>query len=147
RWRRVRRRRLRRRVRRGRLRGVRGMNAAIPPLGLGIGWRPELALLIDRLPDLGFVEVVAEDLDPGGPLPRPVEALRRRGVAVIPHGITLSLGGAEPPESRRLEALGRLAEQLDAPLVSEHLAFVRTGGREAGHLLPLPRTRDALAVV
>jgi uncharacterized protein (UPF0276 family) len=116
-------------------------------LGLGIGWRPELALAIDRYPKLGFIEVLAEDLDPWGPLPAAIERLRERGLTVIPHGVTLSLGGAEPPEPRRLEALGRLATRLGAPLVSEHLSFVRAGGVESGHLLPLPRTRDALDVV
>jgi uncharacterized protein (UPF0276 family) len=116
-------------------------------LGLGIGWRPELALAIDRHPGLGFVEVLAEDLDAWGPLPIPVERLRERGLALVPHGVTLSLGGAEPPDPRRLEALGRLATRLGAPLVSEHLSFVRAGGIESGHLLPLPRTGDALDVV
>jgi uncharacterized protein (UPF0276 family) len=118
-----------------------------PPLGLGIGWRPELALAIDRRPGLGFVEIIAEDFDPWGPIPAPVAELRRRGVAVVPHGVGLSLGGAEPPEPRRLAALGRHATRLGAPLVSEHLAFVRAGGIESGHLLPLPRTREALDVV
>jgi uncharacterized protein (UPF0276 family) len=116
-------------------------------LGLGIGWRPELALPIDRRQCLGFVEVIAEDVDPYGPLPAPIEALRRRGVAVVPHGITLSLGSAEPPDPARLAALARLARTSGAPLVSEHLAFVRGGGVETGHLLPLPRTREALALV
>jgi uncharacterized protein (UPF0276 family) len=114
---------------------------------VGVGWRPELALWIDRQPGLGFVEVLAEDLDPRGPLPGPVESLRRRGLAVVPHGVSLSLGGADPPDDHRLAALGRLAERLRAPLVSEHLAFVRAGGQESGHLLPLPRTRAALGVV
>ena len=123
------------------------MNATVPDLGLGIGWRPELALLIDRHPGLGFVEVIAEDLDPWGQIPAPVETLHRRGIQVIPHGVGLSLGGADPPDGQRLKALARLAERLKAPLVSEHLAFVRAGGQESGHLLPLPRTRDALAVV
>jgi uncharacterized protein (UPF0276 family) len=93
------------------------------------------------------VEIIAEDFDPWGPLPVPIEELRRRGVAVIPHGIGLSLGGAEPPEERRLAALARLAMRLDAPLVSEHVAFVRAGGMESGHLLPVPRTREALEVI
>jgi uncharacterized protein (UPF0276 family) len=123
------------------------MNTQPIQLGLGVGWRPELALAIDRRTDLGFVEIITEDLDPSGPLPAPLQRLRGRGVVVVPHGITLSLGGAEPPEQRRLEALARLAEKLGAPLVSEHLAFVRAGGRESGHLLPLPRTRAALEVV
>ena len=31
--------------------------------------------------------------------------------------------------------------------MSEHVAFVRAGGAEAGHLMPVPRTRDALTVL
>ena len=73
--------------------------------------------------------------------------LRGRGVPVIPHGVGLGVGGAEPPDPRRLAHLADCARALDAPLVSEHLAFVRAGGMEAGHLLPVPRTRAALSVV
>lgn len=123
------------------------MSYAIPQLGLGVGWRPELALAIDRRNDLGFVEVLAEDLDPRGELPAAILRLRERGVAVVPHGVSLSLGGAEPPDPRRLEALAALAKRFDAPLVSEHLSFVRGGGIESGHLMPLPRTRDMLDVI
>jgi uncharacterized protein (UPF0276 family) len=116
-------------------------------LGLGIGWRPELALAIDRHPRLGFVELTAENHDPGRPLPEAVEQLRARGVQVVVHGVSLSLGGAEPLEPARLDALASLARRADAPLVSEHVAFVRAGGLEAGHLLPVPRTRESLEVV
>jgi uncharacterized protein (UPF0276 family) len=115
-------------------------------LGIGIGWRPELALPIDRYEGLGFVEVIAEGFDTG-PIAAPLERLRARGVAIVPHGISLSLGGAEPPDRAGLAALGRLATRLGAPLVGEHVAFVRAGGVEAGHLLPLPRTREALEVL
>jgi uncharacterized protein (UPF0276 family) len=116
-------------------------------LGIGVGWRPELALFLDRRKDLGFIEVLAEDLDPSGPIPAPVERLRQRGVPVIPHGVSLSLGSPDPPDSERLARLGRLATRLEAPLVSEHLAFVRAEGLETGHLLPLTRTRQALDIV
>jgi uncharacterized protein (UPF0276 family) len=122
-------------------------HANIPPLGLGIGWRPEIALLIERRHELGFVEVLAEGLEDPGPLPAPVERLRDRGVAVVPHGVSLSLGGAEPLDLRRLDSLAKLAERLAAPLVSEHMAFVRGSGWETGHLLPLPRTWEALELV
>jgi uncharacterized protein (UPF0276 family) len=117
-----------------------------PPLGLGIGWRPELALDIDRRDDLGFVEIVAENISPAK-IPTPLRKLRNRNVRIIPHGISLSLGGAEPLDRSRLRRLADLARELDAPLVSEHIAFVRAGGVEAGHLLPLPRTRAALDVL
>jgi hypothetical protein len=80
-------------------------------------------------------------------LPRGVAELRERGVAVVPHGVRLSLGGAEPLDPVRVTHLAACAAALDAPLVSEHVAFVRAGGREAGHLLPLPRSRAALDVL
>jgi uncharacterized protein (UPF0276 family) len=116
-------------------------------LGIGVGWRPELALFLDRRRELGFVEVLAEDLDPSGPLPAPIRRLRERHIPAVLHGVTLSLGSPELPEPRRLAALARLARRLEAPLVSEHLAFVRAVGLETGHLLPLPRTREALDIV
>jgi hypothetical protein len=119
----------------------------LPRLGLGIGWRPEIALLIERRRDLGFIEVLAEDLSARGPLPAPIELLRRQGMAIVPHGVSLSLGSAEPLDRGRLDALAKLAERLGAPLVSEHIAFVRGGGLETGHLLPLPRTQEALELV
>lgn len=115
----------------------------LPRLGLGIGWRPELALDIDRRTDLGFVEIIAENIHPSR-IPSAVLALRERGVKVIPHGISLSLGGTEPLDKSTLRRLTELARRLEAPLVSEHIAFVRAGGVEAGHLLPLPRTRTAV---
>jgi uncharacterized protein (UPF0276 family) len=119
----------------------------LPPLGLGIGWRAELALAIERHPALGFIEVLAEDLDPRSPIPAAVERLRRRGLPVIPHGVSLSLGSVAPVDLGRVANLSRLATRLAAPLVSEHLAFVRAAGLESGHLLPLPRTREMLEIV
>jgi hypothetical protein len=123
------------------------MNTHLPNLGLGIGWRPELALPIHRRRDLGFVEILAEDVGTQRGLPAPVEVLRDRGVAIVPHGVSLSLGSADPPDASRLASLTRLAQRCNAPLVSEHLAFVRGGGIETGHLLPLPRTREMLKVI
>ncbi len=123
------------------------MNSQQFPTGIGIGWRPELALSIERHNRLGFVEIVAENFSRGAEIPPAVNHLRDRGVPIIPHGVSLSLGGAAVPDPARLEHLARLSELVRAPLISEHLAFVRAGGIEAGHLLPLPRTREALDVV
>jgi uncharacterized protein (UPF0276 family) len=114
-------------------------------LGLGLGWRPETDGLVGRL-DLGFVEAVAESVDPRRP-PAGLLAARARGLAVVPHGIRLSLGGAERPDERRLAHLAEVAVRLGSPLVSEHIAFVRAGRQEAGHLLPVPRTNEALEIL
>ncbi len=115
-------------------------------LGLGIGWRPELALAIERREALGFIEVTAENVQLDD-IPPALTRMVTRGVPVIVHGLSLSLGGAERPDPRRLDHLARVAERLRARLVSEHLAFVRADGLEAGHLLPVPRTREALEVI
>ncbi|XTZ15267.1 DUF692 domain-containing protein [Micromonospora echinospora] len=120
---------------------------AAPPAGVGIGWRPEIAGFVADLPGLRFVEVIAESVAPTGPTPDGLAELRAAGVTVVPHGVRLSLGGAEPVEPARVAHLAAVADLLDAPLVSEHIAFVRAGGVEAGHLLPLPRTREAVAAV
>ncbi|MET7571325.1 DUF692 domain-containing protein [Streptomyces sp. NPDC005492] len=122
-------------------------------LGTGIGWRPEIADAVERMPGIDWVEAVAENVCPGH-LPSSLLRLRERGVTVIPHGVSLGLGGADRPDERRLTALAERAEALGSPLVTEHIAFVRAGGPltaspllEAGHLLPVPRTRDALDVL
>ncbi|MFE6332379.1 DUF692 domain-containing protein [Streptomyces sp. NPDC057798] len=122
-------------------------------LGTGIGWRPEIADAVERMPGIDWVEVVAENVCPGH-LPAALLRLRERGVTVVPHGVSLGLGGADRPDAARLTALAERAEALGSPLVTEHIAFVRAGGPltaspslEAGHLLPVPRTRDALDVL
>ena len=102
---------------------------------------------MDRRRGLGFAEVVAERFHDGEALPSGLARLRERGVPVVPHGVRLSLGSAAVPDPGRVGHLAGLAERLGSPLVSEHVAFVRGGGLEAGHLLPVPRTRDALDVL
>ncbi|MCW8220617.1 DUF692 domain-containing protein [Streptomyces griseolus] len=122
-------------------------------LGIGIGWRPEIADAVEALPGVDWVEAVAENIC-ADHLPEPLAQLRERGVTVVPHGVSLGLGGAGRPGADRLADLAARATLLDAPLVTEHIAFVRAGGPltaspglEAGHLLPVPRTWDALDVL
>jgi hypothetical protein len=113
---------------------------------VGIGWRPEIDLTVERLPGVEFVEVIAEGVRPTR-VPESLRELRARGIPVVPHGVSLSLGGAERPSPARLRHLAECARALGSPLVSEHIAFVRARGRDAGHLLPVPRTRASLDVV
>lgn len=122
-------------------------------LGIGIGWRPEIADAVEELPGVDWVEVVAENICPGH-LPAALTRLRSRGTRIIPHGVSLGLGGADRPSTQRLADLAERATALGAPLITEHIAFVRAGGvltaspqLEAGHLLPVPRTWDALKVL
>lgn len=114
---------------------------------LGIGWRPETGGVILGRDDLAFVEVVAEGIDPTMVLPPTLETARHRGLDVYVHGIRLSLGSGQAPDAHRLQRLADVAQHVGAPVISEHIAFVRAGGLHAGHLLPVPRTRDMLDVL
>ena len=114
--------------------------------GVGIGFRRELAhALLSEPTAVDFVEVVAETCRDRASL-REAMALRELW-PVIPHGVKLSLGSAEGVDLARAKEFGRIARELDAPLVSEHVSFVRAGGREIGHLTELPMTREAIRIV
>lgn len=131
--------------------------------GVGIGWRPEIAPVVAGMAGVDFVEVVAENVSCAFATPRGIEedvgsidhpsarvdlaAYVARGVPVVPHGVGLSLGSADTADLGPVHVLADVAAGLGSPLVSEHLAFVRGGGIDAGHLLPCPRTREAVAVV
>jgi uncharacterized protein (UPF0276 family) len=132
---------------------------------LGVGYRPELALAIDRRADLAFVEILAEDYRHPRDIPQALQVLHKRGVVVLIHSISLSLGGApqidvqgragasRQEQTRRkllhkqVKHLNDLARYFDAPFVSDHIAFVRAGDLEAGHLLPVERSEAMLGIL
>ena len=113
--------------------------------GIGIGWRPEISGFVESLSHIGFVEVVAEAISHR--LPDSLVRLIDRGVPIVTHGTRVSIGSADALEPQRVSQFVEAAALAGAPLVSEHIAFVRAGGVEAGHLLPLPRTKEAVAAV
>lgn len=114
-------------------------------LGVGVGWRAEIDLTVEGLA-VDFVEVLAENV-PTDPLPESLRVLRGRGLPVVAHAVSLSLGGTDPVDPRRVAHLAAVADAVSAPLVSEHVAFTGAGGLDSGHLLPVPRTREALDVL
>jgi uncharacterized protein (UPF0276 family) len=135
--------------RRGMRRVRRRMISPPAQLGLGIGWRPQLALAIERCPSIDFVEIVAENFNCRAEVPDALRQLQDRGIPIIPHGISLNLGGADRVDARAVERLARLAELLKAPLVSEHICYVRAGEIEnvlaAKKLLPVPLALENIA--
>ena len=102
--------------------------------GVGLGWRREIAADLLASPSrVDFLEVVAEACFASAPTRREAVAIARRW-PVVPHGVKLSLGSATGIDRDRARRLGALARELGAPLICEHVAFVRAGGAEIGHL-------------
>jgi hypothetical protein len=114
---------------------------------VGVGFRKEIAAdLLNDPRAVDFVEVVAESAFAQSPARREAIAIAEVW-PVVPHGVKLSLGSAEGIDVDRARRLGKLTRELRAPFVSEHLAFVRAGGVEIGHLTGTPFTRAAVDVV
>jgi hypothetical protein len=107
----------------------------------GLGWRDELSAgILAHLDRIEVIEVIADDwLDAPN---RRVQALATlaRQVPVLLHGVGLGPASTAMVDERRLAALARLVERVGPQAWSEHLAFVRAGGTEIGHLAAPPRT-------
>jgi hypothetical protein len=65
-------------------------------------------------------------------------------VSIVLHGVSLGLASTVPVETRRLDRIARLIEATGAESWSEHLAFVRGGGIEIGHLAAPPRNEASI---
>ena len=107
----------------------------------GITWHPSMAASIHaHLDRLDVIEVIPEGrfLDSR----RARRALRdlARTVPVSIHGVSLGLATAAAIDTRRLDSFARLVGEVQPESWSEHLAFVRAGGVELGHLGAPPRT-------
>lgn len=121
--------------------------AIVPLNGVGLGWRPELAVDLLRSPrEVDFVEVVAETCFASPPARREARAVAEIW-PVVPHGVKLSLGSADGIDLDKADRLGALARELRSPAVTEHVAMTRGGRREIGHLTAIPYTAEAVRVV
>jgi uncharacterized protein len=108
---------------------------------VGLGWRGELVAPIFRhLEAIDVLEVIAEDWFNAPRRQR--DALRTLAGErpLLLHGVSLGLASSLPVDSRRLDRMARLCEAARPQAWSEHLAFVRAGGIEIGHLAAPPRT-------
>src|SRR5262245_19328177 len=113
----------------------------------GIGLRsPHVAEIIATRPAVPWLEVHAENYMGGGPGVAQLEAIRRN-YRISLHGVGLSLGTHGDLDMRHLTRLRALVERIQPMLVSEHLSWSTAGGAYLNHLLPLPYSRDTLAVV
>lgn len=108
---------------------------------IGLGWRPALAAgILSNLDKIDIVEVIADDFFKA---PRRQRRALRTLAAQTPvalHGVSLGLASAVAVEPKRLDQMARLCAEVRPVSWSEHLAFVRGGGVEIGHLAAPPRT-------
>ncbi len=108
---------------------------AVAGIGLKHG---QIAELLASGPDIGFLEVHAENyLVDGGPLHHALTRVRERHDLTI-HGVGLSIGGDEPLDTDHLDRLAALVARYQPAVFSEHLAWSSHGHHYYNDLLPLP---------
>ena len=112
---------------------------------LGLGWRDELAPgIVANLDRVGVLEVLAEEWFEADASRRRALRFLAREVPVVLHATSLGLASTERVDRKRLDKIARVVDWLQPELWSEHLAFVRAGNREIGHLAAPPRNGATL---
>jgi uncharacterized protein len=112
---------------------------------VGLAWRDALAGgILAHLDIIDVVEVIADDYFRASN--RRIRALSTlaRQVPLYLHGVAMGLASSVPVEQKRLDAMARLVNAVEPEGWSEHLAFVRAGGIEIGHLAAPPRTNEVI---
>jgi len=119
--------------------------ATYPYLGHGVGLRTQhFPRVLDGTARIDWFEAISENfMIRGG---RPLAVLERaRAIApLVLHGVSLSIGSADPLNEPYLVELRTLAQRFEPAWVSDHLCWGSIGGHYAHDLLPLPYTEEAL---
>lgn len=116
--------------------------------GIGIGLRtPFVKDVLTTSRAIDWLEIVPENwMFYGGKKRKLLQAIAER-YTLVPHSVSLNVGGLDALDPRFLDSLATLTREFDAPLFSDHVCFASTGGRPLHELLPLPFTEEAADVV
>ena len=118
------------------------------PVKTGIGLRaPHYREMVNKLPNVGWLEVHSENFFGPGGHPLHVLELLRLHYPLSLHGVGLFPGSTQPPDKEHLKKIKSLIDRFDPFLVSEHLSWGSIPGRVLNDLLPLPYTPEALELV
>jgi hypothetical protein len=119
-----------------------------PDLGFGLGLRHvHFDHILNTRPDVDWFEIISENyLDQGGRPRYVLDSIAER-YPVVMHGVSLSIGSTDPLDIDYLGKLKRLAGEIGARWVSDHLCWTGVLGRNTHDLLPLPLNEDTLAHV
>jgi uncharacterized protein (UPF0276 family) len=116
-----------------------------PCLGFGLGLRtPHYAAILAERPAVDWLEIVSENyMVAGGRALDWLLRIRARYPMVM-HGVSLSIGSADPLDRDYLARLAALARRIEPAWISDHLCWTGVAGINMHDLLPLPYSEEAL---
>lgn len=120
----------------------------LPNLGLGVGLRSvHFPYILENKPAVDWFEVISENFIDSHGRPRMVLDEIAQHYPVVMHGVSLSIGSTDPLNFDYLAKLKKLAKQINAVWVSDHLCWTGVAGVNTHDLLPVVLNEESLAHV
>jgi len=119
-----------------------------PDLGVGVGLRvPHYGRILRERPAVDFFEIISENFMVRGGKPRYHLDQVLETYRVIQHGVSLGIGGPEPPDRAYLAKLRELVRHVRPAWVSDHFCWCGAGGAHLHDLLPMPFNEETVRMV
>ena len=108
-------------------------------LGLGVGLRTvHFDHILRHQPDVDWFEIISENFMDSRGRPRYVLEQLAEQYPIVMHGVSMSIGSTDPLDFEYLGKLRKLAREVDARWVSDHICWTGVAGRNTHDLLPIP---------
>ena len=123
-----------------------GSRLGHPNLGLGVGLRnAHFRFVLEHSPQIDWFEIISENFMDSGGRPRYVLDQIAERYPIVMHGVSLSIGSTDPLNFEYLKRLKRLAEDIRAEWISDHLCWTGIANLNTHDLLPVPLNEESLA--
>ena len=122
--------------------------AGLPKLGLGLGLRNvHFAEILSGGPRSAGSRRFRKTSWISGGRPRAVIREVAERYPLVLHGVSMSIGSADPLNLEYLRRLKALADEVKPAWISDHLCWTGVLGLNSHDLLPMPLTEESLAYV
>ena len=116
-----------------------------PYLGFGLGLRRQhYTTIVEEKPAVDWFEIISENYMVAGGKPLYYLDKIRADYPMVMHGVSLSIGSADPLNLSYLADLKKLADRVQPCWISDHLCWTGVHGLNTHDLLPLPYTEETL---
>uniref|UniRef100_A0A7C2NZZ3 DUF692 domain-containing protein n=1 Tax=Schlesneria paludicola TaxID=360056 RepID=A0A7C2NZZ3_9PLAN len=117
----------------------------MPHLGFGVGLRTtHFPYLLRNEARVDWFEIISENFMDSQGRPRHVLDQLAERYRFVMHGVSLSVGSSDPLNFDYLRKLKRLADEIRAVWVSDHLCWTGVAGINTHDLLPMPLNEESL---
>jgi len=124
---------------------MRPARLGMPHLGFGLGLRPcHFHHLLRNPARVDWFEIISENFMDDHGFSRHVLSTLARSHPIVMHGVSLSIGSADPLDMDYLARLLALAAWVEPAWISDHLCWTGVAGYSTHDLMPLPLTEEAL---